>query len=158
MLISLEAFWCKCDDCGGTSEVYKFPDFYYGDRIMRTTDGLDMGLVKCLEDEVFGDVSDLVSTFCKRWNISTQDHIKLFNSVFGITCDPINGKEIDPLKGPVCRLCKSNRITHAPYNPPKVVEMDIPMITHEHWSGRDPKERAKTINEHLERLWGAMRS
>ena len=153
--VTLEVFRCECKNCGKESEIYRFSDFEYGRRLLRTEDGIDFGLEICYKDKVFEEVEKMVDSFCKDMNIPKFRELKLaeyFDKVFGLTCDPINGKKIDASKAPVCKYCGSDSIETFNYQPPKEVELEVPLITHDLWEQKSESEKETIINSALEKI------
>lgn len=153
--VYLEVFRCECKNCRRQSDIYRFSDFEYGRRLLRTEDGIDFGLVISYEDKVFEEIEKMVDSFCKNMDIPKFRELKLagyFDKVFGLTCDPINGKKIDASKTLVCKYCRSDNIETFNYQPPKDIELEVPMITHDLWEQKSESEKETIINSALEKI------
>lgn len=154
-IITLIVFWCKCKNCGKQSEVYRFSDFEYGRRLLSTEDGIDFGFLDCLEDKVFADVGKMVDSFFEKVDIPKFRELTLaryFDKVFGLTCDPINGKKIDASKLQTCKYCGSSNIETNEYQPRKVADVEVPLITHDLWEQKSESEKQTIINSALEKI------
>lgn len=153
--VDLEVFRCECKSCGKQSDTYRFSDFEYGRRLLRTEDGIDFGLVICYEDKVFEEVGKMVDSFCKEMNFPKFRELKLaeyFDKVFGLTCDPINGKKIDASKLPTCKYCGSSNHETFEYQPPRFIDLEVPVITHDLWEEKSESEKETIINSALEKI------
>jgi hypothetical protein len=153
--VTLEVFRCECRNCGKQSEIYRFSDFEYGRRLLRTEDGIDFGLEICYKDKVFEEVEKMVDSFYEGVDIPNFRELKLaeyFDKVFGLTCDPINGKKIDASKLPTCKYCGSSNKETFEYQPPRFIDLEVPLITHDLWEQKSESEKQIIINSALEKV------
>jgi len=128
-------------------EAYDFSDFVYGERIIRSTDGQHFALL-AFDDEVVKEVGRLLDEIYlgKLDEIERTDH---FDQVFGLTCDPLIGEKLDASIGIVCPVCKSAKISHRNFAPPRFKNFVIPVISHEQWSKMNQEQKRFLIEDGL---------
>ncbi len=74
---------------------------------------------------------------------------RLFDRVFGLSCDPIDGKELDASIGITCAICKTLKVDYRDSRPPRYKRFVIPQVTHERWRKLPTVERRNLIAEGL---------
>lgn len=144
----LVAFRTICNNCGHDFETYDLSDFSYGERILLTEDGIDYAYLNCIDDEVFMEIDNIIKL---NLNDFETGSLKTFNQVFGIACDKINEKTIDASREKrSCLKCNSSKLSWWEYEPPKVIEKSIYLITYNDWSKLSYEEKVHVINKKLE--------
>jgi hypothetical protein len=128
-------------------EAYDFSDFVYGERIIRTTDGQDFALLT-IEDPVVEELKGLLDRIYDG-ELDELERARVFNQLFGPTCDPLNGKQLDASARIACPICKSSQISHREFDPPRFKGFAIPVISHEIWSTMNPEQKLSLIEEGL---------
>jgi hypothetical protein len=144
---NLTVFDAHCLANGHTFEAYDFSDFQYGERIIRTTDGQDFALL-AFGDPVVKELQKLLDEIYGG-KVDELERVKLFNRVFGLTCDLLNGKQLDASARFTCPICKSSQVRHWDFKPPRFRSFLIPLINHEKWSTMNPQEKRAFIEEGL---------
>jgi hypothetical protein len=147
---NLEVFNAHCLTNGHNFEAYDLPSFLYGERIIRSSNGEEMGLVICYEDPVFKEVKEILDSMFGD-SVEEAKQINRFNVVFGLACDPLNGKELDAAVGIVCPVCKSTDTRFWEYEPPQHKKFLLPLIQHQQWLSMNIEERKKLIRDRLKR-------
>jgi DNA-directed RNA polymerase subunit RPC12/RpoP len=142
--VVLDVFDAKCVQCGASFELYRFPDFEYGRRILRTKGGTQMALLNC-EDKVVEEVSSLIQEVYRGRKLRDRERGILFNKLFGLTCDPLNSEPIDATQRPVCPHCGSSSIQTFERVPRTPVRVKLPIITHEAWEKKSRCEKLSII-------------
>jgi hypothetical protein len=144
---NLTVFDAHCLTNGHAFEAYDFSDFEYGERIIRTTDGQDFALL-AFDDPVVKELQKLLDAIYGG-KLDEIERAKLFNRVFGSTCDPLNGKQLDASARFSCPICKSSEVRHWDFKPPRFRSFSIPLISHENWSAISPQQKRSLIEEGL---------
>src|SRR5580692_9024263 len=98
MTVDLRAFKCVCKRCGHQFVEANFSGFDYGQRVLRTESGKHCALWIGDEDEVFVEFESLMHQIVGV-SMSPREDARLFNKIFGISCDPVAGELIDASKG-----------------------------------------------------------
>lgn len=143
--VILAVFKCFCKNCSNEFDTYDFSDFFYGQRLIRTKDGNNFSLVKCIEDKVFNEISEINDLFFKNKNIPDTVKYKCFDKVFGLSCDPIDGRELDFTVGVICPNCRSKEVDRTEYTPKKTIEMFVNLVSHCRWDRMNNNEKKNLI-------------
>jgi hypothetical protein len=143
---NLTVFDAHCLTNGHAFEAYDFSDFEYGERIIRT-DGQDFGLL-AFDDPVVKELQKLLDEIYGG-KLDELERVKLFNRVFGLTCDPLNGKQLDASARFACPICKSSQVRHWDFKPPRFRSFSIPIVSHEKWLAMSPEQKRSLIEEGL---------
>jgi hypothetical protein len=148
--VMLDMFEGRCLDCGGIFEIFNFPDFQYGQRILRTAGGEDIALLDCPHDTAMPEVSELIRNEYRGRPLKDSQFAKLFNKVFGVVCDPIDGKTLDASRvGASCPHCKSSNINTYEIVPRVSVAVKVPIVTHKVWEQLAENQKRSLISEKL---------
>ncbi|HKB66882.1 MAG TPA: hypothetical protein VKC61_13580 [Pyrinomonadaceae bacterium] len=134
-------------------EAYNFSDFEYGERIIRTADGEDFALIT-IEDSVVDEVGAIIAEIYES-DAPAREQIQRFNSVFGLACDPINEKALDPLVRVICPFCKTKEVSYRAAKPIRYKSFSIPVITHQKWAMMSHGQKRSVIEKGL-RLKGLL--
>lgn len=148
----LAVFRCICKECLNEFDFYDLPDFLYGERLIRTKGGSDFALVKCIEDKTFQEVSEINDEFFENKDVSDNVKYDSFDKVFGLSCDPINGRELDFSVGVICPKCGSTEVDRFEYSPRKTIEIDVNLVSHNRWESKDDDEKRNLIFSTLKKM------
>lgn len=150
--IILEVFKCICNKCSFKFDYYDFPDFLYGERLIRTKDGQDFALARCYKDNVFEEVGKINDEFFKEKSISESIKNEAFDKIYGYACDSINRKKLDASIGVICPNCKSSDVNRFEYDPIKKEELEVKLISYKKWNTLSNVEKKKLIFSKLQEL------
>ena len=140
-------------NCGHEFIVHKFSDFEYGQRLGRTPDPCELGLVDTFNDPVFEEVGELVNEFLKPSGKEDWQRAKCFNLVFGITCDSSpSGYAYDFMGRIWCPVCGSPIEGYGPEASPRVEIIDLPRVTHDAWQQLSEAEKRERIRKALQKV------
>jgi hypothetical protein len=128
-------------------EVYGFSDFVYGERIIRTVDGQEFALLTS-EDAVAKELGGLLNQIYLN-GLDEIDRAAHFNRVFGLTCDPLNGKQLDASVRIVCPICQTSQVSHREAQPRRYKPFLIPIPSHQAWLDMSKDERRLLIEKGL---------
>jgi hypothetical protein len=145
---NLTVFEAHCLPNGHEFEFYDFSDFVYGERIIRTNDGQHFALMTLDDDEVVKEVGKLLDEIYPG-KLDEIERAKRFNRVFGLTCDPVNGEELNASVGIVCPTCKTTQVSHRDFTPPRFRNFSIPVISHKEWSKLNNERKRLLLEEGL---------
>lgn len=143
MIITLASF--RCADCGHAFEAPILDESRYGEFLLWSRSGR-VAHLNAFEDPVYGEAKALVTEILGQ--ADSFGVADVLQRVFGpVTCDLdpdgapylINGQ-------PSCPTCHSQRIASwEMIEPEKLVELDIPDVTHKRWALQSVKERQVAI-------------
>jgi len=142
----------RCQNCGHEFIVYKLSDFEYGQRLGRTPNPRELGLVVCFSDPVFQEVGELVDEFLEPLGKADWQQSRCFDLVFGIACDPSPSGYPYDFTGKIwCPICGSANEGYGPEASPRIESMDLPYITHNAWQQLSKAEKREQIREALQK-------
>lgn len=144
---NLTVFTAHCQRNRHEFEVYDFPDFYYGERLIRSLNGQSVALLP-LNDEVATEVKAILAEIYGT-RMKEMDLANRFDHVFGLSCDPVVGNNLDATAGFICPDCNSCLVSYLDASPPRFKSFHIPVITHEKWLAMMPEQRRSLIEEEL---------
>lgn len=143
----LTVFEAHCLPNEHNFEVHDFADFQYGERLIRTTDGQEFALLT-VNDDVGKELGEMLADIYQG-RIDEMERARRFDKVFGLSCDPLNGKELDASVGILCPVCKASKVSYRDYKPPRFKSFLIPVISHENWLRMSKEERRALIEDGL---------
>jgi hypothetical protein len=145
---NLTVFEAHCLPNEHEFEFYGFSDFVYGERVIRTNNGQHFGLMTLDDDEVVKEVGKLLDEIYLG-KLDEIERAKHFNQVFGLTCDPLNGEELNASVGVVCPTCKTTQVSYRDFTPPRFRSFSIAVISHEKWSKLNHEQKRLLLEEGL---------
>lgn len=146
--VTLRRYRCVCEKCRHEFLEENFSDFDYGRRIFRTISGKYSGVWIGPDDEVFDEFDRLMRGLV-RLRMTPRDEARLFNRIFGISCDFIEGEPVDASRGYVCPKCGSGDVDTFDIIPKQTVQKSLPLITHAHWQRKSFEQKEKEIRSAL---------
>lgn len=144
----------RCDICKQPKDFLYLSDFAYGQRLVYFYDNVKPAFINLLEDEVFLEYVEMVKNMLDEHNISfSAENINIFiDKSFGVACDTIYGKRIDFCVGQKkCIHCGSTKFERNMIEPECMLEIDLPIVTHEKWKSLDNKHKENIILNELKK-------
>ncbi len=136
----------RCKECRQSKQFLYLSDFSYGERLVVLNDIPYYAFENLIEDECFTEFQELLEHILNRRSVSyiKESFDKLVISMFGITCDKINGHNIDFLKEDnKCQLCGSTVFENNLLERESIINIKVPVITHFEWSKLSIEEKEK---------------
>lgn len=142
----------KCENCKRAKDFLYLSDFAYGQRLVYLNDATEYAYANLIEDKYFQDYIKIVKTILREKKIVyTNETLNDFvNELYGITCDTINGNNVDFSQDQnKCLYCGSTEFEKYMSEPEALVEMEIPLISHVVWENLSENRRRKLIEEKM---------
>jgi hypothetical protein len=149
--IELRAFDSICKSCGHRFVGVDFSDFEYGKRILRTKGGKHLVLWVAHDDETYNEFDSMLRTITGSLK-STRDEADLFDRVFGITCDPVNGDPVDASQKQVCPNCTSDSTDTFDIVPMRTVRTEVYRVQHTLWNQKTTDKKLAELKSALHEL------
>jgi len=143
--VNLRAYKCVCTTCGHQFIDGDFTCYDYGYRIFRTKGGKHCALWIGFEDECFQEFELLMRKVIGS-PMPPRSEALLFDKIFGVSCDPIQGVPIDPSQGRVCPKCGSDDVDTFDIVPKQIISKTLPLVKHTLWLKKGPREREQAIH------------
>jgi hypothetical protein len=141
-------FWGKCNKC---QKEFYFPsdpgDYEF--RLLRSRKERITALIY-FDDPFYKEVWNFVKNDLKNKNISEDDMIDKFDSIFGKLCDKAPDGSLYDMAGKIrCPNCNESEISYGPVEPPKYTQIDPLTITHTEWDKFSEKEKIEKVKQSL---------
>jgi hypothetical protein len=146
------ALWRFTGTCINQHEftAHEFPDFQYGNRLIRTSDPQEIALVEAIECPDFDEIGNMVVEIMAGTGRKNQA-VSCFEKVFGAMCDPSpSGKQYDFTEKARCPICCTTEvIRYGPGKLPQTDIVDLPCIAYKAWRQLNNKEKKARLRNAL---------
>lgn len=142
----------RCSKCKKKNTFLYLSDFAYGERLIRIDEAKKYVYINLLEDKILSDYEKLVRAILKEYNyeINEETISNIINKTFGIACDKIMGNKIDfSHNEEKCSYCFSNDFDSIMAEPETILDISVPVITHEQWNVLSENKRKELIENEL---------
>lgn len=141
-----------CSKCKQKNDFLYLSDFSYGQRLILFDEGRQYAYINLLQDEAFDDYEKQLQEVLRRNNkeIDEENLFEIIDCTFGIACDKILGNKIDfSYQKRKCIYCSSNVFDSLMVEPETIMNVDVPLITHEQWKLLNKDEKEQAIEKEL---------
>lgn len=142
----------QCSKCKKAKSFLYLSDFSYGERLIFTNDGLEYVFINLIGDKIYDEYEERVRKILQENSIDIVSEMldNFINETFGITCDEISGHKVDfSQKQKKCCYCGSTEFDRNMIEPESLIEIEIPLISHEKWNTLNNEEKEKLIKDEL---------
>lgn len=148
----LNYIYC-CGQCQSEFRVPQIPDTSYGEFILRTERG-EVSYLSAIDSDDFSEVSGMIATFLKGKGISELGRAQVLHQIFGIACDLSPGGYVYKIgEHPLCPECGNNNMhSWKPTDPPEIVELDLPSVTHDEWNSLAIFEKRSRVEKAVDEV------
>ena len=152
MKITLAKYSCAA--CNHAFESPMLDESRYGEFLLWSSSG-SVSHLNAFEDSVYGELKSLVTDV-----IGAEDRFRVadvLQRIFGpLACDPdAKGMPYSIDGQPSCPACPSPLIASWEFiEPQKVVEIEIPEVTHKKWGLLTPPQKRETVAEAMRSVVG----
>jgi hypothetical protein len=125
-----------CESCSFIFEAPMLDDSSYGEFLLWSPNGR-VAYLNGLRDPTYREFSTLLKINPSTSKLDSLSAAKVLQHMYGpLACDPDDaGLPFAMDSGPKCPSCGSHRFASwEMIHPPKIVEMDIPPVTHISWN------------------------
>jgi hypothetical protein len=144
---TLIIFEAHCIPNGHQFEVYDFSEFAYGERLIRTHDGQHCALLT-LRDDVVKEVGKMLANIYQN-RLDEIEQADRFDKVFGLSCDSLDGKNLDASVAFICPVCGNPDVDYHEAKPARSITLSIPAVTHEIWRRLTEHQKRTRIEDGL---------
>ncbi len=139
-----------CLNCGAKRDVYYTSGFLYGVGLFNTEDGKYYAYINHFDNSATDEVKQILLNMLGN-DIDKYYQSNWFKKVFGVSCDPVNGVNIDAENDrSACIACGSDQLERDP-GPDEIVTVRFPVVTHENWDRLSGQEKEDLIRQELRR-------
>lgn len=144
----------KCINCKRENEFLYLSDFSYGERLVLFDNGMKYAYINLLEDGVYSDFNYKVKAILNyhEKEISDIELQNIINQVFEVTCDKIQGSNVDFVNShKKCTYCATEDFEDLMVEPEKIIYIDVPNVTHEAWKDMCEEKKMQLIENFLKK-------
>lgn len=138
----------RCAQCGKANALFYLSDFLYGEKLIIYDEGRKYAFIDLQEDSVYNEFIALLSKVMLEHGKYAENI--LTNDLFSITCDPLLKYSINfGCNKRKCIFCGSYVLEANLLEPEKIVEIEVPIVTHEIWKSLNSIQKRKKIEDIL---------
>lgn len=136
-----------CASCANVFDASSLGEGAYGEFLLWSKSG-QVAYLNAFEDSTYKEVSNFLERNPKTHGLQPLEKAKILRHIYGgVACDPDeNGLpfEIDAL--PPCQKCGFQKMLSWTFkNPPEIVEVPIPSVTHIRWNSLIASEKKDLV-------------
>lgn len=138
----------RCLECGNINNLYYLSDFSYGEKLIVYDEGTKYAFINFFEDDIYDEFTKLVHEIVAENGKSIDD--VAINDLFEMTCDRIEECVVSLKHNKrKCHFCDSYVFESRLLEPEALVNIDVPMVTHETWKQFSDIQKREMIEEFL---------
>lgn len=143
----------KCLNCGTERILYFTSNATYGERIVSTKSGKKCAYANILSENIIQELKKYCTELCLEngISISSRKLARIVSSIYGITCDEIDGEKIDTIPNTKCPNCLERKLVEDDKFGEQLKEIVAVEVTHNSWEMLKDNERKEKINQELRR-------
>lgn len=141
----------KCLNCGTERILYFTSNATYGERIVSTKSGKKCAYANLLSENIIQELEKYCAELCveKGISISLNKMARIVSSIYGITCDEVEGEKIDTIPNTKCPNCLERKLVEDDKFGEQLKEIEAFEVTHNSWEMLGDNERKEKINQEL---------
>lgn len=137
-----------CEICDAAFEAPMLGESRYGEFLLWSSSG-DVAYLNAFQDKTYQEVADLIAAQSEILKRDSFKAAEVLQNIFGpLACDPDRtGAPFVIGAHPPCKKCKRGRVASwEMIDPPKIVDLDIPSVTHKRWDRLTDREKAAAVS------------
>ncbi len=151
--MKLQMYNYQCNKC---KNKFKAPELIgdpYGEFLLRSPAG-EMRYLPAMNSEVYLNAGDMVDEYLKDTRLSSVGKAKVLHQIFSLACDlAADSSEFKIGGDPICPACQGNNMySWEPTHPAEIIEVEVPLVTHNHWSKLTDLDKQQKIQEAVDRV------
>lgn len=125
----------KCSNCKAERILYFTHNYTYGERIVFTKSGKQCAYVNLLGENIVQELEKYCTELYleNKINISANKLARIVSSIYGITCDDINGEKVDTTPNTKCPNCLERKLVEDNNCKEQLTEIEAYEVTHYSW-------------------------
>lgn len=143
----------KCLNCGTERILYFTSNATYGERIVSTKSGKKCAYANILGENIIQELEKYCVELCMEYGISISSNKlgRIVSSIYGITCDEVEGEKIDTIPNTKCPNCLERKLIEDDKFGEQLKEIEAVEVTHNSWEMLGDNERKEKIKQELRR-------
>ena len=151
MKFKLAVAHAKCANCGMERILYFTSNDLYGERIVSTKSGKLCAYANLLSENIIQELENMCTEvyFKSGVSISSSKLARIVSSIYGITCDDINGEQIDTISNTKCPYCLERKLIEDDKWGEQLMEIEVFEVMHDFWGKLEYKEKIEKVKGEL---------
>lgn len=143
----------KCLNCGTERILYFTSNATYGERIVSTKSGKKCAYANILSENIIQELEKYCAELGMEHGISISSNKlgRIVSSIYGITCDEVEGEKIDTIPNTKCPNCLERKLVEDDKFGEQLKEIEAVEVTHNSWEMLEDNERKEKIKQELRR-------
>lgn len=138
----------QCSKCGKVNDCFYLSDFSYGEKLIIYDQGRKYAFINFFEDSSYNEFVVLTNEIMAENSKSIEG--SLISDLFEITYDPISNCSIDYRHNKrKCNYCGSYAFDANLVEPEKMVDIEVPIVTHKIWESLNSVQKKEKIKNVL---------
>lgn len=149
--LKLTVVHARCSNCGTERILYFTSNYTYGERIVSTKSGKRCAYVSLLSENIVQELEKYCTELYLENNISISSNklVRIISSIYGITCDDINGEKIDTIPNTKCPNCLEKNLVEDNNYGEQLTEIEAFEVTHYSWEKLGDNEKKEKVYKEL---------
>jgi hypothetical protein len=142
----------QCGSCRHWFEHHQMTPVVYGEFLMRSETRRTERYLNAITDPVYEEVDRLLRFETRVGSRSERERAEILQSLFGVACDPDEDGGLFQMNLlPRCPDCGAEEIAdYASTEPPRIVDLEIPHVTHDQWNALNQAEKLRVLENELQ--------
>lgn len=149
--VGLTVAHTECENCGFKRIVYYMSGFMYGQDIVCTKSGKDCAYVNLLNESIIDELKEYCLGLLSDTRIAKDPSqlAGILHTIYGITCDDINGEKVDTTPNEKCPVCITGDMVEDQEFEEQMQVIEMPYVSHDAWNRLDKLEREDKVRKEL---------
>lgn len=149
--LKLTVIHAKCSNCNMERILYFTSNYTYGERIVSTKSGKQCAYANLLSENIVQEVEKYCTELYLENNVSISPSklARIVSSIYGITCDDINGEKIDTISNTKCPNCLEKKLVEDDNFGEQLAEIEAFAVTHYSWEKLGDNEKKDKVYREL---------
>lgn len=141
----------KCLNCGTERILYFASNAAYGERVVSTKSGKKCAYANILSENIIQELEKYCAELYleNEISVSLSKLARIVSSIYGITCDEVDGEKIDTIPNTKCPNCIEGKLVEDDKFGEQLKEIEAYEVTHHSWEMLGDNERKEKINREL---------
>ena len=147
-VVAMESLFA-CRQCARQATIWQVHARFYGENVLHDRALTIRAYLNRAIDETARELRELIPKMYPGANLPERGLADVFALVVGVTCDPIEGKQVELLTFRSCPSCGSEDVRLGGHGRPRIVRAMIPEVRHRHWARLTEEQKRTAIHERV---------
>lgn len=141
----------KCPKCGALRVQYWSSGFLFGEILVSTRSGEHCAYAYLLEEKIIPELTEYCTELFaeKDVRIDEYEFSSVISSIYGITCDDLEGQRVDSIRNALCPHCADVELQKDKEYGEKEQLLVLPLVSHCAWDKLSEAEKKQKVYQEL---------